>query len=265
MTKPPSKPMNESETKRVTLLEAYEARTDLLLSALALVYLVTFSAQAIFYEPDATWFRWSTAFGNLLWVLFALDLIFRLSLSPRRWYFIKTHLLDVITVVVPQFRALRVLRAFTSDGVLSKGKGAISGKAIVSATIGVVIVVWVGSLMVLSAERGAPGAEITSFGDAIWWSFETITTVGYGDFVPVTWTGRAYATLIMLVGISILGVVSAGLAATLVKQNKSQPAPAPTPNGEVLKELAELKQMVAALQAQLPRQDGAAPSSGHVR
>lgn len=151
MTKPPSKPMNESETKRVTLLEAYEARTDLLLSALALVYLVTFSAQAIFYEPDATWFRWSTAFGNLLWVLFALDLIFRLSLSPRRWYFIKTHLLDVITVVVPQFRALRVLRAFTSDGVLSKGKGAISGKAIVSATIGVVIVVWVGSLMVLSA------------------------------------------------------------------------------------------------------------------
>jgi voltage-gated potassium channel len=260
MTTPTATPMTAPETRRVEFLQAYEARTDLLLSALALVYLVTFSAQAIFYEPDATWYQWATIFGNVLWVLFAADLAFRLAVSPRRWFFIRTHLIDVITVVLPQFRALRVLRAFTSDGILSKGKGAVTGKAVASAAIATAIVVWVGSLMVLSAERGAPGAEITSFGDAIWWSFETITTVGYGDFVPVTWPGRMYATLVMLVGISVLGIVSAGLAATLVKQNKSAPAPAPapTPNDEVLKELAELKQMVAALQAQLPRQGDAA-------
>lgn len=260
MTTPTTPTMTEPETRRVEILQAYEARTDLLLSALALVYLVTFSAQAMFYEPDATWYRWATVFGNILWVLFAADLAFRIALSPRRWFFIRTHLLDVITVALPQFRALRVLRAFTSDGILSKGKGAVTGKAVASAGIALAIVVWVGSLMVLSAERGAPGAEITSFGDAIWWSFETVTTVGYGDFVPVTWAGRAYATLIMLVGISVLGVVSAGMAATLVKQNKPAPAPAPapTPTDEVLKELAELKQMVAALQAQLPPRQGEA-------
>lgn len=260
MTKQNNAPMSASETRRYDLLQAYEARTDVLLSALALVYLVTFSAQAIVYEPEATWYRWATIFGAALWVLFAADLAFRLTLSPRRLTFIRTHVIDVITVVVPQFRALRVLRAFTSDGILSKGKGAITGKAVASAALGTVIIVWVGSLMVLSAERGAPGAEITSFGDAVWWSFETITTVGYGDFVPVTWMGRTYATLVMLVGISVLGVVSAGLAATLVTQNASQPAPAPapTPHDEVLKELAELTQMVAALQAQLPRSDAAA-------
>jgi hypothetical protein len=61
--------------------------------------------------------------------------------------------------------------------------------------------------------------------------------------------GRVFATLFMMVGISVLGVVSAGLAATLIKQNKTPPAP--TPADEVLKELAELKQMVAALQTQL--------------
>ena len=258
MTTPTPTPLSAPEARRVQFLQAYEARTDLLLSALALVYLVTFSAQVIVHEPDQPWYRWATVFGNVLWVLFAADLAFRIALSPRRWFFVRTHLLDVITVAVPQFRALRVLRAFTSDGILSKGKGAITGKAVASAGIATAIIVWVGSLMVLSVERGAPGAEITSFGDAIWWAFETITTVGYGDFVPVTWPGRFYATLVMLVGISVLGVVSAGLAATLVKQNRTTPAPAPTPNDEVLKELAELKQMVAALQAQLPRQGEAA-------
>jgi voltage-gated potassium channel len=246
------------ESRRLEILNKYEAKTSFWLSALALVYLVAFSAQAIFYDPSATWYRYATIFGNVLWVLFAADLAFRLALTPHRWAFIKTNIIDVITVVIPQLRALRVLRAFAKDGVLSKKKGAVSGRAVVSAVVGTVLIVWVGSLMVLGAERGAQGAEITSFGDAVWWSFETITTVGYGDFVPVTWPGRFYATLIMLVGISVLGMVTASLAATLVKQAPTAappapttPAPQPAGNDEVLKELAELKQMVAQLQAQL--------------
>lgn len=264
--------MTASDDRRIQFLNAYEAKTDLLLSALALVYLVVFSAQAIFYYPEETWFQWANTFGNILWVLFAADLLFRITLSPRRLLFIKTHYIDVITVVFPQFRALRVLRAFNSDGILSKGKGALTSKALASAVMAMALVVWVGSLMVLSAERGANGAEITTFGDAVWWSFETITTVGYGDFVPVTWSGRFYATLIMLVGISVLGIVSAGMAASLVKRGigASAPTPAPAPatdstpaattdaNEEVLKELAELKSMVSALQSQLAKPEGSA-------
>jgi voltage-gated potassium channel len=242
-------PTSASNDRRLHLLNAYEAKTDLLLSALALVYLVTYSAQMVFYDPQATWFTWATVFGNVLWLLFVADLVFRIGLSPNRGRFLRTHILDVVTVVVPQFRALRALRAFNSDGVLSKKRGAVTGKAVASAVMATALIVWVGSLMMLSAERGATGAEITNFADALWWSFETITTVGYGDFVPVTWTGRIIATLVMLVGISVLGVVSAGLAATLIKQNNAPPAP--TPADEVLKELAELKQMVAALQRQL--------------
>jgi outer membrane lipoprotein-sorting protein len=67
----------------------------------------------------------------------------------------------------------------------------------------------------------------------------------------VTWWGRFIAVLIMMVGISLLGVISAGLAATLVKQNKPDPA------AEVMAELSELKSMVAQLQQQLSSMGGA--------
>lgn len=188
-----------------------------------------------------------SVFSNFLWILFVIDLAFRYFMTTNKKHFFRKNWLDTITVAVPQFRALRALRAFTSDGILSKGKGFFSGGAVATAVLGTVIIVWVGSLSVLMSERGAAGAEIETLQDSLWWAFETITTVGYGDFVPVTWLGRSQAVLIMLVGISLLGVVSASLAATLVKQNKPDPAV------EVMAELSELKSMVAALREQLKR------------
>lgn len=240
-----SQPLTESQQRRQDWLDRYSAKTSPWLSALALVYLFTFSVQAIWFYPQATWFRVFFLFGIALWILFAIDLLLRFVVAPRKVAFLKKNLLDVITVVVPQFRALRALRAFTPNGVLSKKTGLISGGGFASAGFAAAIVVWVGSLMVLNAERGASNADITSAGDAIWWAFETVTTVGYGDFVPVTWVGRALAVGIMLVGISVLGVVTASLSAALVKHaHKSQ-----SPTAEVLQELAQLKDMVAQLQA----------------
>ena len=240
-----SQQLTESQSRRQQWLNAYTKRVSPLLSLLALVYLATFSIQAIWYYPDATWFQYMNAFGNLLWVLFVIDLVVRFAVSPAKRHFFRSNLIDTITVVVPQFRAIRALRAFTSDGFVSKKSGLISGGGLTSALLAALIVVWVGSLMVLNAERGAPNAEITSAADAVWWGFETVTTVGYGDFVPVTWDGRAMAVLVMLVGISVLGVVTASLSAVLVKSaHKSTDRV-----DEVLGELENLKAMIAKLEA----------------
>ena len=61
-------------------------------------------------------------------------------------------------------------------------------------------------------------ATITSFGKALWWSITTVTTVGYGDLYPVTITGRVIAVLLMLGGISLVGVVTASLASWIVQR-----------------------------------------------
>ncbi|MFM8894567.1 MAG: potassium channel family protein [Actinomycetales bacterium] len=244
-------------THRQAWLNAYERRTSPALSGLAVVYLVTYSIQSLWHDPGTWWFAALVWFGAALWILFALDLLLRLAVAEHRAAFLRRNWLDTITVVVPQLRALRTLRIFTKNGVLSKGKGSLSRGAIATAALATALLVWIGSLSVLNAERGAAGADITSIGDAVWWAFETITTVGYGDYVPVTLGGRVTAVMVMFAGVSALSVISAGLAATLVKQGATPASPAQ----EVMDELRELKRMVASMQAQL-ESGSVAPSPG---
>lgn len=116
--------------KRWNLLKRYEATTTGALSVLALVYLITFTAQAIWYYPQEAWFQYMALFGYLLWLLFAIDLLFRFIVDPVKTGFFKNNALDTITVVIPQLRVLRALRAFTSNGILSRGRRAASSPAV---------------------------------------------------------------------------------------------------------------------------------------
>ncbi|KOG41980.1 potassium channel family protein [Streptomyces decoyicus] len=75
-----------------------------------------------------------------------------------------------------------------------------------------------GAALVVVAESGAPRANITSYPRALWWSIETATTVGYGDFYPVTLWGRVIASFLMLSAITAFGVITAALATWFVGQ-----------------------------------------------
>jgi voltage-gated potassium channel len=96
--------------------------------------------------------------------------------------------------------------------------GAIRGRVIVYTACSVVLLVYVASLAILDAERYEPDSKITTFGDALWWSVTTITTVGYGDLSPVTGIGRVIAVTLMIGGISLVGVVTATLASWIVQR-----------------------------------------------
>jgi voltage-gated potassium channel len=82
-------------------------------------------------------------------------------------------------------------------------------RIIAYAGFAVVMFIFVISLAVFSAERHAPNATITNYGDAVWWAMETISTVGYGDMVPVTVPGRIFAVMLMLGGMVIVGATTA--------------------------------------------------------
>ncbi len=144
------------------------------------------------------------------WVAFIVDYFVRLGLARNRRLFVRRNILDMSSMVIPFMRPflllvyLRRLRWF-------RGRTGSSLRARVLAYAGsaVLMFIFVISLAVFAAERHAPGASIISYGDAVWWAMETISTVGYGDMVPVTVPGRMYAVALMLGGMVIVGATTA--------------------------------------------------------
>jgi voltage-gated potassium channel len=95
-------------------------------------------------------------------------------------------------------------------------------KAAGGATAVLVVVMLLGSWAVTAAEEGARGANLTSYPKALWWSVETATTVGYGDFYPVTLWGRIVGAVVMVVGITTYGMVTAALATWFVGREQKR-------------------------------------------
>lgn len=236
-------------------LDRYEARTGVPLVALSLVFLVVYAIPIL--QPDApAWALRTCEVANVsIWIVFAVDLIVRARLSGHAKQYLVRHPIDVALVVLPVLRPLRALRIFTAGNVLiGRGKRLDLG-GILTAVIGAgILLVIIGALASLEAERNADGANITTFGDAIWWAATTITTVGYGDRYPVTAQGREVALALMLVGISLLGVITAAVAAWFVENVGSGKA----------REQA-LEEEVAALRAQIAALNSNASAPPHER
>jgi voltage-gated potassium channel len=140
-------------------------------------------------------------------------------LAPNRGHWFIHHLFDLIIVALPLMGPLLLLRLLILAGALQKAVGmAVRGRILLYTVSGVSLLIYVASLAILDFERGHPGATITSFGKALWWAIATVTTVGYGDLYPVTVPGRLVAALLMIGGISLLGVVTASLASWIVQR-----------------------------------------------
>ncbi len=91
------------------------------------------------------------------------------------------------------------------------------GAAIVIASVSTVITVGAGLLMTV-----VDGESFPSIGSGLWWSVQTVTTVGYGDNVPTNLTGQLVAALVMLLGIGFLTVITASITSTFVARSRRE-------------------------------------------
>ncbi len=185
----------------------------------------------------------------LSWVVFAADYVVRLLLASPRGPWFRAHLFDLLVVVLPALRPLRLLRALTLVRALHRTAGAaLRSRISVYGAGAAVILIWISALAELEAERGVPHANIENFGDAIWWAFVTLTTVGYGDFYPVTAWGRTVAVLLMCGGVTVVGVVTATTASWLIERGSHG---ADDDEPATRQQLRTLTDQVAALTARL--------------
>ncbi|MET0736454.1 MAG: ion channel [Microbacterium sp.] len=183
------------------------------------------------------------------WVFFVIDYVVRLALATPRGAWFRHHIFDLLVVAIPALKPLRLLKALTLVHVLQRTAGtALRSRIAIYGAGASAILIWIAGLAVLEAERGAPGANIETFGDAIWWAFVTITTVGYGDYYPVTPWGRIVAVLLMCGGVAVVGVVTATLASWVLEraatgQDDDEPA--------TRQQMREVKNQLAVLVGRL--------------
>ncbi|MES9519383.1 potassium channel family protein [Streptomyces capoamus] len=155
----------------------------------------------------------------VVWGAFAVDYLVRLALAPHRKDFVRRHWLDLCAVVLPLLQPLRLLRLVSTLMLVGRRARMAPQIRLTTYVVGSVIgLLMFGSLAVLSVERRSPHGNIRTLGDAVWWSFTTMTTVGYGDHAPTTGLGRVIAVGLMLSGIALLGVVTANIAAWFISR-----------------------------------------------
>jgi voltage-gated potassium channel len=167
----------------------------------------------------------------IVWALFALEYLIKLSLAPQRGYFVRTHLLDLLIVAVPFFRPLRMgrlvrLLRLVRVGIvvaeaLRRGKSILTHNGFHFVVLAAGTLVFACAGLVTIAERSTKGANIHDFGQGLWWAIVTVTTVGYGDRYPITAFGHGVAVLLMLVGIGLIGTLTATVASYFVQERSN--------------------------------------------
>jgi len=121
------------------------------------------------------------------------------------------------------------------------------GAAIVIATVSTVMTVGSGAVMTLVDRHNYP-----SIGSGLWWAAQTVTTVGYGDNVPMTVAGQIVAVVVMLVGIGFLTVITAAITSTFVSRSRHDQAP-PDVETALAEQFRQLDSRLERIEAALGR------------
>ncbi|MGD9527784.1 potassium channel family protein [Pseudonocardia sp.] len=206
-------------------IAAWERRVDWPLTALAVVFLAAYAWQVLDTSLSPAAVAALEGVLTLIWIAFGVDYVVRLWLAHNRWRFVGTHVIDLAVLLLPMLRQLRALRVVTVISVLNRQlRDDFRGRVAVYVVGTVALVGFASALAVLDAERSAPDSSITTFGDALWWTITTISTVGYGDRYPVTAEGRVVAATLMVTGVALLGVVTASIASWFVENLRATSA-----------------------------------------
>ena len=251
----------------VARLARFEQRTRLLLVLSAILPIV------VAFSRATTDSGISIAVSVVSWLVFVVDLLVHMRYI-RGYLRTGQGVFDLVVVVLtaPWFlipglenteilqlarvaRLLRIIAVSPSATLIAQRLGQVG--------------VFSGGMLLFSSwaaynAEHATNSDFATYGDAMWWGIVTLTTVGYGDIVPITYTGRIAGVLLMVTGIGTLGIISGTLAGFFSGTEKDDeaaaaddaaPTPASASTSEVIAELAAVREQLTALEARLRQPD----------
>jgi len=194
------------------------------------VFLILFQ---YFYDPLGQVLIAVFVFDFIVSIILAFDFAIRIKKSKQGYKYFLTHLyeipaliplyaltlLEASTVYGAGLKSLRLIQIFRFMHILSRTMIMMDEirNRLVYVVLLSMITVTAGAFTMYVVEHNAPDSKITNLGDAFWWAVVTVTTVGYGDVYPVTLEGRVIASVIMVIGIAILGILISTLGAQFLE------------------------------------------------
>ena len=252
------KRLREDYTAREELRDKLDRYLDLplALASVVVVLLVLIQLSGDLREP---WSGRVEVLSWALWGLFFLEFVAKFALAPVKRRYLRRHWLDVLVVLLPFLKFLRlarVLRATRALPVLRLlifgGRGSESTLALLKRrrlgqlAIVSAMVVLIGAAAGFLLEADAPGSQIESFGDALWWAAALVTTVG-SDLNPVTTGGRIVSFALMLYAIGVFSYFIGSIASVLVESDRKQKQSAEQPRTGVTLDEHELETLRSIL------------------
>ena len=205
-------------------LNTYFEKAEYSYMALGFGFLLIYSLQVLL-PMEQYMFDALENVATVIYVIFVIDLALRVIAAGKELLtvagllaFVKENWLMMLATLLPAFRSLRVLRVVLVLRGLTPFLKTRASKVGMVVGVSLPLVLYTSALSVYEAERYADGANITSFADAVWWAFASVTTVGYGDRFPVTDEGRFVASFLMVIGIGLFSSLTALLAAWVMGQ-----------------------------------------------
>lgn len=201
---------------------------EIAMALLAIVVVVILVIDLSYNLPENITSKFSIV-DNIIVVIFAIDYFTRLFLAKDKAKFFKSNIIDLISIIPlnSAFQSIRILRLsrllkfikiFRAVALILKFRKYIDRFL---KTNNFNYIIWITLLTLFLGTIGIHFAEGIPIGNALWWGFVTITTVGYGDISPVTPIGRIIAGIIMLVGIGFLGMLTGTIATFFLNKNYS--------------------------------------------
>jgi voltage-gated potassium channel len=248
-----------ARAREVAAYDAYSGLVNYPLFVMSLLFMIAF---AITLTPtaDEAELRFAHIVIPVTWAVFAVDYALGILMAPKRWEFARTHWAQALALLFPPLRMLMLYHVFS---VLRAAPIRRGDRARIYVLYTTTLLLVFSAVLVVYFERKSPNANITSFGDALWWGGETVSTVGYGDFYPVTMPGRLIAAVLFVNGVALISVITAGLAQNFTAddakkeaaQSASQGAAGPDLLGAHIAipnaDLAELHRRLAAIEEAL--------------
>ncbi|WP_168122340.1 potassium channel family protein [Paenibacillus sp. HB172176] len=167
-------------------------------------------------------------FDWIIWGIFVVDYAFRLIKSEKKWEFVYKHPLDFIAIlpfsqILRSARFVRLIRVIRLIMIMNRRLSFLD-QMMSKYKVDTLVITVISMLFLIALPMKWIEPSFDSYSDALWWAIVTMTTVGYGDLSPETTIGRIIASVLMLSGIGIIGIIT-GTVASIFTRSKDDSLP----------------------------------------